>query len=68
MGVSNSEPIKLGCFVYPLSGVGGFITTLMLFAAIGFSASTSFIFSVMGSAVGIFIAWLFMRSEKVDFN
>ena len=37
-------------------------------AAIGLSASTSFIFSVMGSAVGIFIAWLFMRSDKVDFN
>ncbi len=68
MGKSNPEPKNLGCFVYPLSGVGGFITFLMLFAAIGFSASTSFIFSVMGSAVGIFIAWLFMRSGKVDFN
>ena len=34
----NSEPKNLGCFVYPLSGVGGFITFLMLFAAIGFSA------------------------------
>ncbi len=68
MGESNSEPKNLGCFVYPLSGVGGFITFLMLFAAIGFSASTSFIFSVMGSAVGIFIAWLFMRSGKVDSN
>ena len=68
MGESNSEPKNLGCFVYPLSGVGGFITFLMLFAAIGFSASISFIFSVMGSAVGIFIAWLFMRSDKVDSN
>ena len=68
MGESNSEPKNLGCFVYPLSGVGGFITFLMLFAAIGFSASISFIFSVMGSAVGIFIAWLFMRSDKVDFD
>ena len=68
MGESNSEPKNLGCFVNPLSGVGGFITFLMLFAAIGFSASISFIFSVMGSAVGIFIAWLFMRSDKVDSN
>ncbi len=68
MGEPNPEPTNLGCFVYPLSGVGGFITFLMLFASIGFSASTSLIFSVMGSAVGIFIAWLFMRSDKVDFN
>ena len=44
------------------------MTFLMLFAAIGFSATYSFIFSVMGSAVGIFIAWLFMRSGKVDFS
>ena len=68
MGELSSEPKNLGCFVYPLSGLGGFITFLMLFAAIGFSASTSFIFSVTGSAVGIFIAWLFMGSDKVDSN
>ncbi|MBC95744.1 hypothetical protein CL649_02635 [bacterium] len=68
MVISNSKPSNLGCFVYPLSGLGGFITFLMLFAAIGFSATYSFIFSVMGSAVGIFIAWLFMRSGKVDFS
>ena len=68
MSVSNSEPRNLGCFVYPLSGLGGFITFLMLFAAVGFSASISFMFSVIGSAVGVFIAWLFMRSDKSDLN
>jgi len=44
------------------------LTFLMLFAAVGFSASTSFIISILGSTVGIFIAWLFMRSDKVDFD
>ena len=66
MGVSNSDPTRLGCFVYPLSGLAGFLTFLMFFAAVGFSASTSFIISILGSTVGIFIAWLFMRSDKVD--
>ena len=65
--MSNSDPTRLGCFVYPLSGLAGFLTFLM-FAAVGFSASTSFIISIFGSAVGIFIAWLFMRSDKVDFD
>ncbi len=68
MGVSNSDPTRLGCFVYPLSGLAGFLTFLMLFAAVGFSASTSFMISISGSAVGIFIAWLFIRSDKVDFD
>ncbi len=68
MGVSNSDPTRLGCFVYPLSGLAGFLTFLMFFAAVGFSASTSFIISILGSTVGIFIAWLFMRSDEVDFD
>ena len=68
MGLSNSDPTRLGCFVYPLSGLAGFLAFLMLFAAVGFSASTSFIIAILGSAVGIFIAWLFIRSDKVDFD
>ena len=68
MGVSNSDPTRLGCFVYPLSGLAGFLTFLMFFAAVGFSASTSLIISILGSTVGILIAWLFMRSDKVDFD
>ena len=68
MGVSNSDPTRLGCFVYPLSGLAGFLTFLMLLAAVGFSASTSFIIAILGSAVGIFIAWLFIHSDKVDFD
>ena len=68
MGASNSDPTRLGCFVYPLSGLAGFLTFLMFFAAVGFSASTSLIISILGSTVGIFIAWLFMRSDKVDFD
>ena len=66
MVVPNSQPANLGCFVYPLSGLGGFITFLMLFAAIGLSASSALIFSVVGSVVGIFIAWLFLRSGKIN--
>ena len=68
MGVSNSDPTRLGCFTYPLSGLAGFLTFLMFFASVGFSASTSFIISILGSTVGIFIAWLFMRSDEVDFD
>lgn len=64
--MSNSKPSNLGCLVYPLSWLGGFIVFLMLFASIGFSAGLSLWLAFAGGILGFLIAVLVMRSAKLD--
>lgn len=61
----NSKPSNLGCLVYPLSGTAGFIVFLLLFAAMGFSALFSFWIATAGAFVGLFIARVLLRSDKI---
>ncbi|MBT94631.1 MAG: hypothetical protein CL431_01515 [Acidimicrobiaceae bacterium] len=63
--MSNSKPSNLGCLVYPLSGLGGFLVSLMLFASIGFSAGSSLWLALVGGILGFLVALLVMRSDKL---
>lgn len=50
------EPKRIGCLIFPLTAIGGFIVVALLFAAIGFSAAISTTAGSIGSLVAVLIA------------
>ncbi len=62
----ETTPSRLGCLAYPLSIVGGFVVTLLLAVAVGFSATNSILVGIGGAMTASFLAWRNLRPDRVE--